>query len=103
MENEYIIPANYTDAGKLLGAFEIRSAAEAILLCVPLALILLKLSPFGLTGTVVLVSAPCFALGGFALTGIQDRSLLEFLRIFLLFRKKRRILTYRGTKWILRN
>ena len=45
MENEYIIPANYTDAGKLLGAFEIRSAAEAILLCVPLALILLKLSP----------------------------------------------------------
>ena len=55
MENEYIIPANYTDAGKLLGAFEIRSAAEAVLLCVPLALILLKLSPFGLTGTVVLV------------------------------------------------
>ena len=37
MENEYIIPANYTDAGKLLGAFEIRSAAEAVLLCVPLA------------------------------------------------------------------
>lgn len=103
MENEYIIPANYTDAGKLLGVFEIRSAAEAILLCVPLALILLKLSPFGLTGTVVLVSAPCFTLGGFALTGIQDRSLLEFLRIFLLFRKRRRILTYRGTKWILRN
>ena len=60
MENEYIIPANYTDAGKLLGAFEIRRAAEAILLCVPLALILLKLSPFGLTGTVVLVSAPLF-------------------------------------------
>ena len=89
MENEYIIPANYTD--------------EAILLCVPLALILLKLSPFGLTGTVILVSAPCFALGGFALTGIQDRSLLDFLRIYISFRKRRRILTYRGTKWISRN
>ena len=103
MENEYIIPANYTDAGKLFGAFEIRRAAEAILLCIPLALILLKLSPFGLTGTVVFASAPCFTLGGFALTGIQDRSLLEFLRIYISFRKKKRKLTYRGTKWISRN
>ena len=100
MENEYIIPANYTDAGKLLGAFEIRSAAEAVLLRF---LVLLKLSPFGLTGTVILVSATCFTLGGFALTGIQDRSLLEFLRIYISFRKRRRILTYRGTKWISRN
>ena len=103
MENEYIIPANYTDAGKLLGTFEIRNVIETLILCLPIGLALLKLSPFGLTGTVVLVSAPCFTLGGFALTGIQDRSLLEFLRIYISFRKRRRILTYRGTKWILRN
>ena len=52
MENEYIIPANYTDAGKLLGAFEIRNVIEALILCLPIGLALLKLSPFGLTGTV---------------------------------------------------
>ena len=35
MENEYIIPANYTDAGKLLGAFEIRRNSSNDLSCIP--------------------------------------------------------------------
>lgn len=99
MENEYVIPTNYTDAGKVLGTFEIRNVIEAFLLCIPLALFLLKISPFGLTGTVILVSVPCFTIGGFAIVGIEDNSFFTFIRIFNSFKKNRRILTYRGSKW----
>ena len=36
MESEtYYIPANYTDAGKLFGLFEIRNAIEAVLVGLP--------------------------------------------------------------------
>ena len=31
----YYIPANYTDAGRLFGLFEIRNAIEAVLLGLP--------------------------------------------------------------------
>ena len=36
MESEtYYIPANYTDAGKLFGLFEIHNAIEAVLVGLP--------------------------------------------------------------------
>ena len=31
------IPSNYTDAGKLLGAFALRQVAECAAICLPLA------------------------------------------------------------------
>ena len=42
------IPVNFTDAGRLFGLFEIRNAVEAVLICVPLAAILMRILPFGL-------------------------------------------------------
>ena len=36
MYQEYYIPANFTDAGRLFGLFEIRNALEAAVLSVPL-------------------------------------------------------------------
>ena len=102
MEPTVFIPTNYTDAGKLLGLFEIRNVIECLILCVPLALLTIWLSPFGLTGTIILVTVPVIAVGGFALIGVQDLSLFTFLRIYTRYRKNKRILTYRGTQWIKR-
>ena len=39
-------------------------------------------------------------IGGFSLIGIHDYSLLTFIRLYIRWRKSRRILVYRGIKWI---
>ena len=39
------IPANFTDAGRLFGMFEIRNTGEAVFLCVPLAALLMRILP----------------------------------------------------------
>lgn len=100
MEPTVFIPTNYTDAGKLLGMFEIRNVIEAAILCIPLTMLAITLSPFGLTGTIILITVIDVIVGGFALIGIQDYSLLTFFRIYKQFKKNKRILTYRGTKWL---
>ena len=43
MHTNYIIPVNFTDAGKLLGTFPVRNSIEALCLLVPVALICLNL------------------------------------------------------------
>lgn len=100
MEPTVFIPTNYTDAGKLLGMFEIRNVIEAAILCIPLVLLAIMLSPFGLTGTIILITVTVIIVGGFALIGVQDYSLFTFFRIYSRYRKNKRLITYRGTKWI---
>lgn len=100
MEPIIFIPTNYTDAGKLLGMFEVRNVIEAAILCIPLTLLTIFLSPFGLTGTIITVVVLLVTIGGFALIGVQDYSLFTFLSIYRRYRKNKRIITYRGTKWI---
>lgn len=94
------IPNNYTDAGKILGMFEIRNVAEALILCIPLILLTVLASPFGLTGTLITATALTVSVGGFALIGVHDYSLITFARLHRRWRKNRRILTYRGSQWI---
>lgn len=100
MEPNVFIPTNYTDAGKLLGMFEIRNMIEAAILCIPLVMLAVSLSPFGLTGTIILVMVIVTVIGGFSLMGVQDFSLLTFLRIYNRFKKNKRIATYRGSQWV---
>ena len=100
MEPTVFIPTNFTDAGKLLGMFEIRNVVECFILCVPIALLAILLSPFGLTGTIILVTVLVISIGGFAMIGVQDYSLFNFLRIYNRFKKNKRIITYRGTQWV---
>ena len=101
MENATVyILNNYTDSGKILGMFELRNVAEALILCLPLLLITLLLSPFGLTGTLILATVFVVAIGGFALIGIHDYSLLTFVRLHRRWRKNKRILIYRGSQWV---
>ena len=100
METTVRIPTNYTDAGKLLGMFEIRNAIECVILCVPIILLLFKLMPFSFTTTLVIVSAVIIPIGGFALMGIADHSLITFLKLYRKWKKNRGILLYRGSKKI---
>lgn len=100
METTVFIPTNFTDAGKLFGIFEIRNVIECICLCIPMTLLLILLSPFGITGTIILVSLFLVPFGGFALIGVRDYSLFTFLRIYNRYSKSKRIITYRGSKWI---
>lgn len=91
-----VIPVNFTDAGRLFGLFEIRNAVEAVLLCVPTAMLLMRILLFGALVKIGIVSSVVVIIGGFALIGIGDTSLLEFLRLYIRYRKNRKILTYRG-------
>ena len=89
------IPANYTDAGKLLGMFEIRNMIEAIVFSIPFIFLGFVL-PVNLTLKIIISAVFIVPIGGFSLMGIYDYSLLTFLKIYLKWRKNRRILTYKG-------
>jgi len=81
------IPANYTEAGKILGIFELRKLIEAAVLCVPLLALMLFSLPFAITTNIIVSAVIVVPLGGFALMGIHDYSLLNFIRVYLKWRK----------------
>ena len=92
----YYIPANFTDAGRILGLFEIRNMVEAIILGVPVLFLCAFFLPFGITTKVIVTLILFVPVAGFALIGISDDSLSRYLNAWWNWRKKRRILTYRG-------
>lgn len=100
MDNFTIIPTNYSDAGKLFGMFAIRNTAECICICAPLLMLLLLLSPFGLTGTVILTASVVVPVGGFTLMGIRDDSLFRFIRCYRRYRRYRHIYLYKGGAYL---
>ena len=100
MESIVYIPRNYTDAGRIFGMFEIRNVIECVLLCFPIIILTFLSSPFGLTATIIICMVFVITIGGFSLIGIHDYSLLTFIRLYIRWRKSRRILVYRGIKWI---
>ena len=100
MDSVIYIPKNYTDAGKLLGIFEIRNVAECAVICLPIILLTFLLCPGELTTKVIICTIILVPAGGFSLTGIYDYSLITFLRLYHTWKKNRRILIYRGSQWI---
>ena len=90
------IPANFTDAGKILGLFDIRNMVEALILTIPIAFLFFTFLPFGLTAKIITGAVFIVPIAGFSLIGVQDYSLTVFLRIYLKWRKLRRIVTYKG-------
>ena len=90
------IPTNFTDAGKILGMFEIRNTVEALILIIPVILIFFVALPLSLTAKIISGAVVIVPVAGFALIGIRDYSLITFIKIYFQWRKARRILTYRG-------
>ena len=97
MSNEtYYIPTNFTDAGRVMGLFEIRNLIEAVLLTVPILYLCLAFVPLPFTPKIIVTLTVLVPVGGFGLIGVSDDSLTRWLGCWLRWRKNRRIIFYRG-------
>lgn len=95
----YYIPVNFTDAGRVLGLFELRNCIEAAVLAVPtvgLCTLIANLTPFSLTVKLVISLCLIVPVCGFALVGIRDESLSRFLITYFRWRASRRIALNKG-------
>ncbi len=97
MTNEtYYIPANFTDAGRVMGLFEIRNLIEAVLLTLPILYLCLAFVPLSMTPKIIVTLTVLVPVGGFGLIGVSDDSLTRWLSSWWRWRKGRRLITYRG-------
>ena len=49
----YHLPANFTDAGKLMGMFQIRNTIESLLISAPILYLCLAFLPFEITTRII--------------------------------------------------
>jgi len=97
MEYEvYHIPSNYTNAGRIMGLFEIRNVVETALIVLPVLALCLYLLPLTITPKIIITLTVIVPLGGFSLIGINDDSLTRWLTSWWRWRKSRRTMAYRG-------
>ena len=92
----YYIPANFTDAGRIFGMFEIRNVIEAVILGIPVLFLCTYLLPFAITTKIVVTLIIFVPVAGFALIGVSDDSLSRYVKTWWGWRRRKRILTYRG-------
>lgn len=95
----YYIPVNFTDAGRVLGLFELRNCIEAAVLAVPtvgLCTLIANFTPFSLTVKLIISLCLLVPVCGFALVGIRDESLSRFLITYFHWRTSRRIALNKG-------
>jgi hypothetical protein len=92
----YHIPANYTNAGLVLGLFEIRNLIEAAALGVPILFFCARFLPFEIATKIIVTMILLVPATGFALIGVNGDSLTRYMTARRRWRKKRRVLTYRG-------
>lgn len=94
--NEYYIPANFEDSGKLLGLFRIRNVVEAAGFSLPFLFLVFRLVPGGLTMKIIAAAVFVIPVGGFALMGINDDPLTVFIKNWWTWFRGRKIIEYRG-------
>jgi len=92
----YYIPANFSVSGRVMGLFELRNLVEAALLTLPVLYLCLALLPLPLTPKIIVTLTVLVPVGGFGLIGISDDSLTRWVGCWWRWRKKRRLMTYRG-------
>lgn len=98
MNETYYIPANFTDAGRVMGMFELRNLVEAVILTLPVLYFCVALLPLELTAKITVTLIIVVPIGGFGLMGIRDDSLTRWVGNWWRWRKRRRLMTYRGGK-----
>ena len=64
MNETYHIPANFTDAGRVMGLFELRNLVEAVILTLPALYLCLVLLPLELTAKITVTLIIVVPLGG---------------------------------------
>ena len=94
--NIYVIPANYTDSGKLLGGMlETRNTIETVLLIGVVGYAEIQWLPPDIMVRVAIMTVTLLPLGVFALMGVGGDSLFQYLHHILRFWWRRRKLHYR--------
>ena len=92
----YHIPTNFTDAGLIMGLFELRNLVEAVVLTIPALYLCIAFLPFTLTIKIIVTLTIIVPIGGFGLIGINDDSMTRWLGSWWMWRQGRRIILYRG-------
>ncbi|QNL44078.1 hypothetical protein H8790_11615 [Oscillibacter hominis] len=92
----YYIPANFTDAGRVLGLFAPRNLVETLIVTLPALYLCIMFLPLALTPKIIVTLAIIVPLGGFALVGISDDSLSRWLSAWWHWRRSRRLILFRG-------
>ena len=68
MSNEtYYIPTNVTDAGRVMGLFELRNLIEAVVLTLPILYLCLAFVPLSMTPKIIVTLTVLVPVGGFGL------------------------------------
>lgn len=94
--NLYVIPANYTDSGKLLGGMiDTRNAVETVLLVGAAGYPELFLIPMPGPARVVVMAVTLLPLAVVAAMGVDGGSLLQYLGSIARFWARRRKLHFR--------
>lgn len=92
----YHIPTNFTDAGRVMGLFEIRNLVETVILTLPVLYLCIVFLPLSLTPKIIVTLVIVVPLGGFGLVGVSDDSLTRWLGSWWRWRRGRRLITFRG-------
>ena len=92
----YYIPANFTDAGRVMGLFELRNLVETVVLTLPVLYLCIAFLPFALTTKIIVTLIIVVPIGGFGLIGISDDSMTRWLGSWWKWRRGRRVILYRG-------
>ena len=92
----YHIPTNFTDAGRVMGLFELRNLVEAVVLTIPVLYLCIAFLPFALSPKIMVTLVVVVPVGGFGLIGVNDDSMTRWLGCWWRWRKRRRIILFRG-------
>ena len=92
----YHIHTNFTDAGRIMGLFELRNLVETVVLTIPALYLCIAFLPFTLTIKIIVTLTIIVPIGGFGLIGINDDSMTRWLGSWWKWRRGRRIILYRG-------
>jgi hypothetical protein len=93
-ENNYVIPANYTDSGKLFGGMVApRNAAEAVVTLLTVGYLEYLTIPAG-TVRIIAMAVTLLPLGILALMGIDGDSLLQYFWQVVRYVRRRRKLHF---------
>ena len=98
MNELYYIPTNFTDAGRIMGLFEIRNLIEAVLLTMPILYLCIALLPLSLTPKIIVTLTIVVPIGGFGLLGVSDDSLTRWLGCWWRWRRGRRLIRSGGAQ-----
>ena len=92
----YHIPTNFTDAGRVMGLFELRNLVEAVVLTIPVLYLCIAFLPFALSTKIMVTLVVIVPVGGFGLIGVNDDSMTRGVKDWWRWRRRRRIILFRG-------